>query len=163
MHQASPSAFSHDQDPLRTSEAFAAVRPTHSPNLVYPCCPAGRRRRKALGSYLMRCERMGVDRGSKSRRQYKLSGYERQRLREQAYIRLQKSVELAGIANGDARDTRFHPTPKLRRQAIAGHRFHSPFVNRVERLTTQIEASKTLKLEFAEAHVRNTGGTLHLT
>ena len=53
----------------------------------------------------MHCERIGVDRGSKSRRQYKLSGYEPQRLGEQAYIRLQKSIELAGVANGDARYT----------------------------------------------------------
>src|SRR5262249_19036966 len=87
---------------------------------------------------------------------------EPQRLGEQAYIRLQKSVELPGIANGDARDTGFHPTSKLRRQTIAKHRFHSPFVNRVERLAKQIEAAKTLELEFAEAHVRNCGGTVHV-
>src|SRR5262249_49826551 len=148
---------------LRTSKGFSAVRPTHSPNLVYPCRPAGRRRHKALGRHLVRCERMGVDRGSKSRRQYKLSGHEPQRFGEQAYIRLQKSVELAGIANGAARDTGFHPTPKLRRQTIAEHRFHSPFVNRVERLAKQIETAKTLELEFAEAHVRNCGGTLHVS
>src|SRR5262245_27315118 len=110
----------------------------------------------------MRCERIGVDRGSKSRRQYKLSGYERQRLGEQAYIRLQKSIELAGVANGDARDTGFHPTPNFRRQTIAEHRFHPPFVNRVERLAKQVEAAKTLELKFAEAHVRNRGGTLHV-
>src|SRR5205814_2103973 len=114
----------------------------------------------------MRCERMGVDRGSKSRRQHKLSGYEPQRLGKQAYIRLQKSVEFARIANGDARDTGFHPTPKLRRQTIAEHRFHSPFVNGVERLAKQIEAAKALELELelelelAEAHVGNCGGTL---
>src|SRR5215470_1286029 len=141
----------------------ATVRPTHGPNLTYSCCPAGRRRHNALGRYLMRCERIGVDRGSKSQRQYKLSGYEPQRLGEQAYIRLQKSIELAGVANGDARDTGLHPTPNLRRQTIAEHRFHSPFVNRVERLAKQIEAAKTLELEFAEAHVRNCGGTLHVS
>src|SRR5262249_29339405 len=95
-------------------------------DFTYSCCPARRRRHKALGRYLMRCERIGVDRGSKSRRQYKLSGYEPQRLGEQAYIRLQKSIELAGVANGGARDTGFHPTPNLRRQTIAEHRFHSP-------------------------------------
>src|SRR5215471_14715802 len=110
----------------------------------------------------MRCERIGVDRGTKSRRQYKLSGYELQRFGEQAYIRFHKSVELAGITNGDARDTGFHPTPKLRGQTIAEHRFHSPFVNRVERVAKQIEAAKTLELEFAEADVRNCGGTLHV-
>src|SRR5262249_17110141 len=108
-------------------------------------------------------ERRGVDRGSKSRRQYKLSSCEPQRVGEQAYIRFQKSVKLARIANGDARDTGFHPTPKLRRQTIAEHRFHSPCVNRVERLAKQIEAAKTLELEFAEAHVRNCGGTLHVS
>src|SRR5262249_56135460 len=41
-------------------------------------------------------------------------------------------------------------------------RFHSPFVNRVERLAKQIEAAKTLELELAEAHVRNCGGTLYI-
>src|SRR5262249_58933889 len=55
-----------------------------------------------------------------------------------------------------------HPTPNLRRQTIAEHRLHSPFVNRVERLAKQIEAAKTLELKFAEAHVRNRGGTLHV-
>src|SRR5439155_17762229 len=100
---------------------------------------------------------------SKSRRQHKLSSHESQRFGKQAYIRFQKSVELAGIANGDARDTGFHPTPKLRRQTIAEHRVHSPFVNRVERLAKQIEAAKTLELELAEAHVRNCGGTLHIS
>src|SRR6516225_12157125 len=85
------------------AKGFFAVRPTHSPNLTYSCCPAGRGRHKAFGRYLMRCERIGVDRGSKSRRQYKLSGYEPQRLGEKAYIRLQKSIELASVANGDAR------------------------------------------------------------
>src|SRR6516162_660125 len=90
------------------------VRSTYGPNLVYPCCPAGHCRRKALRRRLVRCERMGIDRASKSRRQHKLSSREPQRFGEQAYIRLQKSIELAGIANGDARDTGFHPTPKLR-------------------------------------------------
>src|SRR5499427_6317470 len=148
-----------ESDPLQTSNGFSAVRLTHRPNLVYP---AGRRRHKALGRYLVRRERIGVDRGTKSRWQYKLSGYELQRFGEQAYVRFQKSVELAGIANRDARDTGFHPTSKLRRQTVAEHRLHSPFVNRVERLAKQIEAAKTLELEFAEAHVRNCGCTLHI-
>src|SRR5258708_8629464 len=137
--------------------------PLHSsPNLVYRCCPAGHCRHKTLRRRLVRCKRMGIDRGSKSRRQHQLTSHEPQRLREQAYIRFQKSVELARIANGDARDTGFHPTPKLRRQTVAEHRFHSPFVNRVERLAKQIEAAKTLELELAEAHVRNCRGTLHI-
>src|SRR5262249_40032795 len=91
-----------------------------------------------------------------------LASHEPQRFGEQAYIRFQKSVELASIANGDARDAGFHPTPKLRRQTIAEHRFHSPFVNRVERLAKQIEAAKTLELQLAEADVRNCGGTPHI-
>src|SRR5262245_45888872 len=127
----------------------------HSPKLVYRCCPAGHCRDKALRRRLLRCEGMGIDRGSKSRRQHKLASHEPQWFGEQAYIRFQKSVELAGIANGDARDAGFHPTSKLRRQTIAEHRFHSPFVNRVERLAKQIKAAKTLELELAEAHVRN--------
>jgi hypothetical protein len=45
-------------------------------------------------------------------------------------------------------DAGFHPTPKLRRQNVAEHRFHSPFVNRVEGLAKQIEAAKTLELEL---------------
>src|ERR1700738_4188963 len=105
---------------------------------------------------------MGIDRGSKSRRQHKLSGHEPQRFAEQAYIRLQKSVELTGIANGDARNTGLHPTPEFRRQTIAEHCFHSPFVNRVERRAEQIEAAKTLELELAEAHVGDCGGALHV-
>src|SRR6516165_9117006 len=146
---------------LAERKAFPRSAPL-IPNLTYSCCPAGRRRHKALGRYLMHCERIGVDRGSKSRRQYKLSGYEPQRLGEQAYIRLQKSIELASVANGDVRNTGFHPTPNLRRQTIAEHRLHSPLVNRVERLAKQIEAAKTLELKFAEAHVRNRGGTFHV-
>src|SRR5215472_7309843 len=88
--------------PLRTLESFSR-------------CPAGHCRHKALRRRLVRCERVSIDRGSKSRRQHKLSSHEPQWLREQAYIRFQKSVELASIANGDARDTGLHPTPKLRR------------------------------------------------
>src|SRR5438132_12685109 len=88
--------------PLRTLESLLG-------------CPARHCRPKALRGRLVRCERVSIDRGSKSRRQHKLSSYEPQWLREQAYIRFQKSVELAGIANGDARDTGLHPTPKLRR------------------------------------------------
>src|SRR5262249_55284423 len=76
--------------PLRTLESFSR-------------CPAGHCRHKALSRRLVRCERVSIDRGSKSRRQHKLSSHELQWLREQAYIRFQKSVELAGIANGDAR------------------------------------------------------------
>src|SRR5215831_3186195 len=143
-------------------KGVSAVRSIYSPSLVYPCCPAGHCRHKALRRRLVRCERVSIDRGSESRRQHKLASHEPQWLREQAYIRFQKSVELASIANGDARDTGLHPTPKLPRQTVAEHRFHSPFVNRVERLAKQIEAAKTLELELAEAHVRNCGGTLHI-
>src|SRR5262245_57575696 len=142
--------------------SFSAVLCTHRPNLVYRCCPAGLYRHKALRRRLVRCERVRIDRGSESRRQHKLSSHEPQWLREQAYIRFQKSVKLAGIANGDARDTGLHPTPKVPRQTVAEYRFHSPFVNRIERLAKQIEAAKTLELELAEAHVRNCGGTLHI-
>src|SRR5262249_34006573 len=155
----------NDATPAYDSAAigsFSAVLCTHRPNLVYRCCPAGLYRHKALRRRLVRCERVRIDRGSESRRQPKLSSHGPQWLREQAYIRFQKSVKLAGIANGDARDTGLHPTPKVPRQTVAEYRFHSPFVNRIERLAKQIEAAKTLELELAEAHVRNCGGTLHI-
>src|ERR1700730_782395 len=105
---------------------------------------------------------MGITCRRQSRRQPKLAGHEPQRFAEQAYIRLQKSVELTGIVNGDARNTGLHPTPEFRRQTIAEHCFHSPFVHRVERRAKQIEAAKTLELELAEAHVRDCGGTLRV-
>src|SRR5437763_1202818 len=89
-------------------------------------CAADRlRRRKSLASDLVSRQHIRVDLRPEPGRNHKLACNERQRFRKQPDLRLQKSVELAGIADGDARDASLHPAAELAGKSIAEHGLHS--------------------------------------
>ena len=117
---------------------------------------------KSLACDLVGGQRIGVDGRLEPWRNHKLARGETQRLGEQPHLRLQESVELAGVADGDPRDASLHPAAELARKAVAQHGLHAGPAHRIERLAKQIEAAEPFQLELAEADIRNGRRPLHV-
>src|SRR6187399_2189510 len=77
---------------------------------------------KSLACDLVGGQRVGVDGRLEPWRNDKLARGETQWFGEQPHLRLQETVELAGIADSDTRDASFHPAAELARKAVAQHR-----------------------------------------
>src|SRR3954447_2725525 len=119
--------------------------------------PSGR---KSFAGDLVSGQHVRIDRWPKPRRNYQLARRELQWLRKQPHLWFQKPIELAGVADGDARDARLHPAAELAGKAVAEHRLHAGAAHRIECFAEQVETAEAFQLELAEAHVRNCGGAL---
>src|SRR5262249_21066977 len=79
---------------------------------------------------------------------------------EQPIVRLEESIELAGIADGRACDCGLEPAMDLAAKAIAQHRLHAAGAHALQALMQAIETAEALELQLAESHSLDGGGAL---
>ncbi len=86
----------------------------------------------------------------------------RQRRIEQAIVRLEESVELAGIADGRAGDRGLQPAMDLAAKAIAQYRLHATGAHALQSLMKTIETAEALELQLAKTDTLDGGGALDI-
>src|SRR5262245_13332186 len=105
-------------------------------------------------------DRLRVEPWPISGREMNGAARERQRRIEQSIVRLEETIELAGIADGRAGDRGLEPAMDLAAKAIAQHRLHAAGAHAFQSLMQAIETAETLELQLAESDSFDGGGAL---